>query len=110
MADESPPYWILISVLFSSVQLNPALAMSLHQVAYGLYRTDSSVGEIMQELAQGKVRNLRKHMVLGEIAGPAFEAELETERGPGVVRFLLTRQGLELMAHAEERAPKQMLN
>ena len=110
MDEASPPYWVLISVLFSSVQLTPSLAMSLHQIAYSLYQTDTSAGEVMEELARGQVRNLRKHMVLGEIAGPAFEAELETERGPGTVRFLLTRQGLELMKAAEERRPKPMLN
>ncbi|HLL53855.1 MAG TPA: hypothetical protein VK447_09930 [Myxococcaceae bacterium] len=111
MADASPPpYWVLISVLFSSVQLNPSLAMSLHQVAYALHRNGTAEGEVMQELARGKVRNLRKHLVLGEIAGPAFEAELETERGPGMVRFLLTRQGLELMDRLEDQAPKTMLN
>jgi hypothetical protein len=110
MADELPPYWVLISVLFSSVQLTPALAMSLHQVAYSLHRNGGSEGEVTQELAHGKVRNLRKHVALGEIAGPAFEADVETERGPGMVRFLLTRQGLELMDQLEDRAPKPMLN
>jgi len=110
MAEASPSYWVLISVLFSSLPLTPSLAMSLHQVAYSLYQTDTSVGEVMEELARGTVRNLRKHVMLGEIAGPAFEAEVETERGPGTVRFLLTRQGLELMKQAEEKVPKAMLN
>jgi hypothetical protein len=41
-------------------------------------------------------------MLLGTIGGPAFEAQLETERGAGKVRFLLTRDGLELM---KARAP-----
>ena len=110
MAEATPPYWVLISVLFSSFSLTPSLAMSLHQIAYSLHRTGSSEGEVMQELARGRVRNLHKHVVLGGMAGPAFEAELETERGPGTVRFLLTRQGLELMDQLDDKSPKQMLN
>lgn len=102
-AGETPPYWLLISVLFSSQPLSPSLAMSLHQAAYDLYRKDGGVGEVIGDLARGKVRNLKKDVLLGTIAGPAFEAEIETERGSGVVRFLLTRQGLELMSKRERR-------
>lgn len=94
---EAPPYWVLISVLFSSFPLTPSVAMCLHQAAYELYRTGGSVGEVLGDLTSGKVRNLKKDVLLGTLAGPAFEADLETERGPGKVRFLLTRQGLELM-------------
>jgi hypothetical protein len=97
MAEQQPPYWLLISVLFSSVRLTPALAMTLHEAAFDLYERDEGAGNVAGDLVTGKVRNLRKDMLLGTIAGPAFEAELETERGAGKVRFLLTRQGLELM-------------
>lgn len=98
MADDaSLPYWTLISVLFSTQPLTPSLAMTLHQAAYDLYRKGDSVGQVAGDLLTGKVHNLRKDVHLGGIAGPAFEAEIDTERGSGVVRFLLTRQGLELM-------------
>ena len=112
MSDENPPYWVLISVLFSSQPLTPPLAMTLHQAALELYRSDGSVSEVAGDLISGKVRNLRKDVLLGHIAGPAFEAEIETERGSGMVRFLLTRQGLELMsAQKNARAPTpQYLN
>jgi multidrug efflux pump subunit AcrB len=40
------------------------------------------------ELAQGRVRNLRKVFAIGSITGPGFEADLETERGKGLVRSL----------------------
>ena len=106
MAEQTPPYWVLISVLFSSQPLSPSLAMTLHQVAYDLYRRGDSVGEVAGDLVQGKVRNLRKDVLMGTIAGPAFEAEIDTERGAGVVRFLLTRQGLELMEAREQMPPK----
>jgi hypothetical protein len=102
--DASPPYWTLISVLFSTQPLTPALAMTLHQTAYELYQRGDSVGQVAGDLISGKVRNLRKDVALGGITGPAFEAEIDTERGSGVVRFLLTRQGLELM---EAKPPPQ---
>lgn len=105
MAEQSPPYWVLISVLFSSQPLTPALAMTLHQVAYELYRRGDSVQPVAGDLLMGKVHNLRKDMQMGTISGPAFEAEIETERGSGVVRFLLTRQGLEMMEAGREAGP-----
>src|SRR4051812_22606669 len=94
---EPLPYWMLVSVLFSSQPLTPALAMTLHQAAFELFRTNGSVAPVAGDLISGKVRNLRKDVLLGTIGGPAFEAEVETERGSGVVRFLLTRQGLEAL-------------
>ncbi|PTL81955.1 hypothetical protein [Vitiosangium sp. GDMCC 1.1324] len=97
MAEQSPPYWVLISVLFSSQPLSPTLAMTLHQAAFDLYRRGESVQPVAGDLLTGKVHNLRKDVQMGSISGPAFEAEIETERGSGVVRFLLTRQGLEMM-------------
>jgi hypothetical protein len=90
------PRWTLISVLFSSIPLSPALAATLHQAAVELYRADGVTSEVVGELVSGRVVNLRKSLTLGAIAGPAFEARLETERGAGTVRYLLTRQGLEL--------------
>jgi hypothetical protein len=101
-ARQDPPYWLLISVLFSSLPLTPALAMTLHQAAYDLYRRDGGVAPVAGDTLQGRVTNLKKDMLLGTIGGPAFEAQIETERGKGTVRFLLTREGLDLMA---ERAP-----
>jgi len=105
MDDEVPPYWMLISVLFSSVPLQPPLAMALYHVAYELQRTSAGEGEISSGLAHGRVVNLRKDVLLGSIGGPSFEAELETERGKAQVRFLLTRQGLRMRAEHEPSAP-----
>lgn len=107
MSQEDPPYWLLISVLFSSQPLNPALAMSLHEAAYALYQSGGGSKEVAGDFARGRVENLRKDVVLGSIGGPAFEAQIETERGSGVVRFVLTRQGLELMQEREKRAPSR---
>jgi hypothetical protein len=92
---EKPPYWYLISVLFSTVQLSPDLAMSLYDVACALHRSGEGDGEVMQERMEGKVRNLHRSFALGAITGPGFEADLEMESGRGKVRFLLTREGLE---------------
>jgi hypothetical protein len=90
------PGWTLISVLFSSIPLTSAVAATLHQAALELYRTDTSMSPVAGDLLSGRVVNLKKSLALGAIAGPAFEAKLETERGSGTVRYLLTRQGLEL--------------
>lgn len=109
MAEETP-YWMLMSVLFSSQPLTPALAMTLHEAAYELYERDGSVREVSGDMVQGKVRNLHKDVLLGTIGGPAFEAEVETERGAGLVRFLLTRQGLELMGAKKAPASRPYLN
>lgn len=99
---------MLISVLFSSQQLTPSLAMTLHQAAYDLYQRNDTHQEILGDMLTGQVKNLKKEMMLGTIGGPAFEAKIETERGSGTVRFLLTRQGLELMQ--AYRPPREMLN
>ncbi|RKH55577.1 hypothetical protein [Corallococcus llansteffanensis] len=107
MAEQTPPYWLLISVLFSSQPLTPALAMTLHEAAYELYTRGEGSREVAGDLLSGRVTNLRKDMSLGGIAGPAFEAEIETERGSGMVRFMLTRQGLELMKAQAPAAPSR---
>ncbi len=99
MAEAPPPAaaWTLISVLFSSIPLEPSLAATLHQTALALYRDDKAVGQVSGDTLSGQVVNLKRSMLLGTIAGPAFEAKLETARGSGTVRYLLTRQGLEAM-------------
>jgi hypothetical protein len=109
MADKSPPYWVLISVLASTVPLNPTLAMTLHQAALDLFRNDRAVGQVAGDMIQGRVVNLKKDLLLGTISGPAFEAEIDTERGHGTVRFLLTRQGLELTGDGP-KPPREYLN
>jgi hypothetical protein len=87
--------------------LTESLAMALYHAGCELYRGTPGAGEIAGDLASGKVRNLQKHVVLGAFAGPAFEAKIETERGPGIVRFLITRHGLNWM---EQQVPPKMLN
>lgn len=102
-AKDDVPYWVLISVLFSSFPLDQGLALALHRVAMHLYEAGDSQGVIDHQLAHGVLKNLQREAVLGTVAGPTFEAELETERGKGQVRFILTRQGLQLLA--ERRGP-----
>lgn len=111
-AEVPPPSWLLISVLFSSFPMEESLALTLHQVAVDLYRRGDGVAVIDHGLAQGQVVNSRKDAAVGTITGPVFEAELETERGKGQVRFILTRQGLDAMGVQEARAerPPRYLN
>ncbi len=91
----SPPYWYLISVLASSIPLEPALAMSLYEVAVGLHRRGEGHGEVLQDRMEGRVTNLRRSFALGSISGPGFEAEVEMPSGKGKVRFLVTREGMD---------------
>jgi len=98
---QQTPSWLLISVLFSSVPLSPALSMTLHEAAWNLLRTDGGVGDIAGDLVSGKVKNLKREFVLGTLIGPGFEAEVDTDKGSGLVRFLLTRQGIEAMKERE---------
>lgn len=105
MAQASETPWVLISVLFSTHPLDEKLALALHRVALDLHQRDDSAGAIDHQLAHGVVRNLHSEAVLGSLAGPIFEADLETERGKALVRFLLTRQGLELARSMGELAP-----
>ena len=105
------PGWTLISVLFSTVPLGASLAATLHQAALELYRTDGPSSEVAGDMVSGRVVNLKKTLQLGAITGPAFEAKLETERGSGTVRYLLTRQGLDLLGVAPGRpASRSYLN
>lgn len=104
-AEALPPYWVLISVLFSTHPLEEQLAVMLHRVAFELHRTGAEAGAVDQDLAHGVVRNLKKHALLGTVGGPLFEAELETEKGKSQVRFLLTHQGLELLQQHEPTLP-----
>jgi hypothetical protein len=94
-SDSTPPYWQLLSVLFSTFPLSPSLAMTLYEAAFELHSTDTAATKVAGDVATGTLRNLRKHALIGTIGGPTFEAELETAHGKSMVRFLLTRQGLE---------------
>jgi hypothetical protein len=110
MSAEATQTWTLISVLFSSIPLSPSLAATLHEAAVDLYRRDDSVGQVAGDLVNGRVVNLKRTLQLGAITGPAFEARIDTERGSGTVRYLLTRQGLELLGVAPERPRGSFVN
>jgi hypothetical protein len=103
---DAPPYWQLLSVLFSTFPLTPALAMTLYEAAFDLHSKDKGATKVAGDILSGTVRNLRKHAMLGAIGGPTFEAEVETDRGKGKIRFLLTREGLESRGHV----PKELRN
>ncbi len=103
MAGE-PHGWTLISVLFSTIPLDRSLAATLHQAALDLYRTEGTVQQVAGDVLSGRVVNLRKTLQLGAISGPAFEATIETARGSGKVRYLLTREGLDLEGLPADRA------
>lgn len=88
------PYWYLIAVLRSTLPLEEALAMRLYHAAVDLERTQTRVVKLAGDLAMGTITRLDKTMALGSIAGPGFEATIDTPRGGGVVRFVVTQEGL----------------
>ena len=96
--------WTLISVLFSNIPLEPVLAATLQQTALELYRSGGAMQQVAGDALSGRVVSLGKTLQLGAISGPAFEATLETARGAGKVRYLLTSQGLELEGLPSEKA------
>jgi hypothetical protein len=105
MSEGKPPYWVLISVLFSSFPMGQGLALTLHEAALELLRTGRKEGLVAGDIVSGKIRDMDHHAVLGAIRGPSFEAELDTERGSGTVRFILTREGLELLRAQQPEFP-----
>lgn len=107
MAEASPPYWALIAALFSSIPLTESLAMALYHAGCDLYQRNQAAGEIAGDLLGGKLRRLAEHVVFGTFSGPAYEAQIDTERGPAVVRFLITREGLRWL---ERQPPPHMRN
>ncbi len=99
--DES---WRLIAVLQSTVFLPPGLGVRLYHAAVNLLRTDADVENLTDpELAYGQVRSLRRELLLGTFGGPGFEADIDTPRGRGTVRFIVTREGVELAEQQRER-------
>ena len=100
---------MLIAVLFSTIALSEALSIRLYRAAIALEKEQRGVEKLTGELALGEVRRLGKTMALGALAGPAFEAELETPTGKGTVRFLVTEQALRHEGVGEP-PPAHMLN
>lgn len=97
MPDESPPYWALIAALFSSISLTESVAMALYYAGCDLYERDQEMGDVAGDLLSGKLKRLQTHAVLGTFSGPSYEARIDTAGGAGVVRFLITREGLHWM-------------
>jgi hypothetical protein len=102
------PYWQLLSILFSSFPMTPELAATLYEAAFELHTSDGKQKKVAGDALSGTVRNLKKHALIGTIGGPTFEADVETERGKGTVRFILTRQGLESRGVVD--VPKELRN
>jgi hypothetical protein len=103
------PGWLLIAVLQSTVPLEQAVALRLYHAALSLHVESGAVQKIQGDLASGEVRRLGKTMLIGAIGGPAFEAALDTPRGSGTVRFVITPAGLE-QAKAQTPRAEALLN
>lgn len=104
------PYWRLISVLLSTQPLEESVALTLYQTAVDLFRKDGGMAKIAGDVLSGEVRNLKQHATLGQFGGPMFEASIDTPRGSGMVRFLVTREGLEQNEPAKKPKKPKYLN
>ena len=94
------PSWQLISVLYSSQPLSPAMAMTLTEAAFTLHKDARGSMELAGDFGSGRVRATNQTALLGTIGGPVFEARLETNAGDATVRYILTDEAIE---HHEAR-------
>ena len=97
------PQWRLIAILGSTFPLSEALSRWLYETAVDLHRDGAAQTRIAGDLGEGVVINLQQDVLVGSLGGPSFRAELDTPKGRGQVRFLVTREGLEARAEAERR-------
>lgn len=104
--DDAPDF-TLLSILFSTQPLTPSLSMCLYEAALELHASGEGGKQVLGDVIQGVVRNLHREVAVGAIAGPLFEADVETERGAGKVRFLLTQQALAAHGRAPEPRPRR---
>ena len=109
MAERSKEAWRLISVLFSNVPLTASLAGTLLEAARSLWSSGGGSTPVAGDTLSGRVRSLQKDVVLGALSGPAFEAELDTERGAAKVSFLVSADALGTKA-SPRKAARTLLN
>jgi len=93
LASETP-YWLLISVLASTVPLSEDASLSLYDAACEMVAAKQEHAEIRSGVVTGTIRNLGKDVLIGTLSGPLFEADVVAAGTSGHVRFLVTRQGL----------------
>ena len=100
------PYWRLLAILGSTLRIEPALAYWLYDAALELHDSGGDKARLDGKLAEGELRRLEHHVLLGTLRGPGFEATLDTAEGRAMVRFLVTREGLEDHRRKTELASK----
>jgi len=101
--------WRLIAILASTMPLKPELSRWLYHAAVALHESGESSVPLAGDLAAGRLTKLEGGAAIGTLAGPSFEARIETEARSGVVRFLVTREGLAVQA-ARQQAQAALLN
>lgn len=93
LASETP-YWLLISVLASTMRLSEEASLSLYDAACEMVAAKQEHAEIRSGAVTGTIQNLGKEAVVGTLSGLLFEADVIAAGTSGHVRFLVTRQGL----------------
>ena len=96
--------WRLIAVLQSTAALSPAVALKLYETAVALHVERRESEPVAGDEGVGTVRALGRELLLGTIAGPGFEAQLDTPTGRCEVSYIVTKVGL---AHAAEEVARQ---
>ncbi len=108
---DEPPYWVLISVLFSSIPLEREVAWALYDAACDLVAAEQEEAALHTESVSGTVRRTGGHVVMGTLGGPTFEAAISTPaRADAQVRFFVTRQGIEHRERSQPRPPRSSMN
>lgn len=96
--------WRLIAVLKSTAALHPKLALRLYETAVALHADRKESANVAGEEGVGTVRAVGRDLLLGSIAGPGFEAQIDAPSGRCEVSYIVTKEGL---AHADEERARR---
>lgn len=91
--------WRLIAVLRSTGALHPKLALRLYETAVALHADRKESAPFSGDEGVGTVRAVGRELLLGSIAGPGFEAQVDAPTGRCDVSYIVTKEGLD---HADE--------
>ena len=93
---------MFFAVLRTTMPLSQQASNRLYQAAFRLHSQRGHVERIQGDVMSGKVTRLGRGAAIGDVSGPAFEAEVVTEKGCARVEFVVTEEGL---AKLHEEAP-----
>ena len=101
MSADPAPSWTLISVLFSSIPSHRRSRRRCTRRRSTCTGATIPLGRVAGDLVNGRIVNLRRTLQLGAITRPRVRGQAR-HRARWSVRYLLTRQGLELLGISRE--------